>query len=68
LKAIHILQKWFLEKMENPYPTPEEKDVLSIETGMTVKQVDFRFFIIIIDIKLVHKLQKAIPWSSQKRD
>ena len=37
MKAINILQKWFLEKMDNPYPTPGEKEELAVETGMTVK-------------------------------
>lgn len=37
--AVQILKAWFFEHLEHPYPSSEEKEQLSQETGLTYLQV-----------------------------
>eukprot|EP00466_Bigelowiella_natans_P017933 jgi/Bigna1/135692/aug1.30_g10400 len=36
---VKILNNWFLSHLEDPYPTPNEKDLLGKVTGLSFKQV-----------------------------
>ena len=38
-EQIDILQEWFFDNIENPYPSTEQKQFLSELTGLTVKQI-----------------------------
>ena len=38
-KATDILRQWFLNNLKHPYPTHEDKEILSKATGLTRKQI-----------------------------
>jgi len=38
-KATDILKNWFLNNIQNPYPSHEAKEMLSKMTGLTRKQI-----------------------------
>lgn len=38
-KATDVLRQWFLSNLKHPYPTHEDKEVLSKATGLTRKQI-----------------------------
>ena len=38
-EQIDILQEWFFDNIENPYPSTEQKQFLSELTGLNVKQI-----------------------------
>jgi hypothetical protein len=42
-QAVDLLNDWFDDHLNNPYPTMEEKERLAISGGITVKQVNAWF-------------------------
>ena len=42
-KATKLLNEWFKQHLDNPYPTDEEKKVLSSRGGITIEQVSTWF-------------------------
>ena len=38
-EAVDLLNEWFEDHLNNPYPQPEEKERLARQGGITVKQV-----------------------------
>nr|CCA22903.1 conserved hypothetical protein [Albugo laibachii Nc14] len=38
--AKQVLQQWFEEHLHHPYPTEEEKDMLAMQGGITIEQVN----------------------------
>ena len=38
-----ILERWLLENVENPYPTPKTKRELAKQTNLSIKQIDIWF-------------------------
>jgi hypothetical protein len=41
--AVRILKKWLFEHFSHPYPSMEEKESLSIQTGLKASQVNYWF-------------------------
>ena len=40
---LRVLTKWFDDHFADPYPTPEEKDVLAQSLGMEIRQIEHWF-------------------------
>ncbi|MCJ1374177.1 hypothetical protein MMC20_005409 [Loxospora ochrophaea] len=43
-QVTHILRNWFTEHVGHPYPTEEEKQMLMVQTGLTLNQVSGNCF------------------------
>ena len=37
--VIKILKDWLVEHIDHPYPTEEEKGILSVQTGLSLNQI-----------------------------
>jgi hypothetical protein len=42
-EAVKVLRKWLFDHFTHPYPTDEEKQLLSNQTGLKVAQVNYWF-------------------------
>ena len=38
-KAVHVLREWLHDHNDNPYPKVKEKAALSLESGLSIKQI-----------------------------
>jgi len=40
-RRTHFLTKWFNEHLQNPYPSPQEKEIMAVKCNLTKKQIDY---------------------------